>query len=486
METNETSQKVWTETPLSDLASDAARMAGVGDPTDAGWTWTLPSEYPDLIPLGGGIPDAPSIPTEQFREALNAVLDEEPDDAMVYGGWMGFEGLRDLMAERQNRIEGLDLDASNFIIHNGSSAAMDNIAKAFINPGDVAIVEGPSFSGIVEAIQSYMAEVVEVPIDDDGMSLEAVAAVIAESEAAGKTVKMIYTIPDYHNPTGVTMSAPASESSYRTVRPSSRSHGGGWRLQRTLLRQSARRHRRFTPCQTVIGVMRVGSFSKVAATGLRIGWVQARPEFINALTKVRFDMGTSPILLRAMARYLQSGHLEIHVEEMRRALRSQVQDVCATHSRNTASRMSRSLDPMAASSYGWSVSARPRPRSGWPPPKRVLYSQAAPRSSTILTSLGTSISGSRSAARPSSSLNASGRNFSPSFAKSLTDSTRIQRGNSMTTATLIPAPISTAAPESVGLDPERLAVLDFLIERHISDKPLPWRAVRSRPAWQVG
>ena len=326
METNETSQKVWTETPLSDLASDAARMAGVGDPTDAGWTWTLPSEYPDLIPLGGGIPDAPSIPTEQFREALHAVLDEEPDDAMVYGGWMGFEGLRDLMAERQNRIEGLDLDASNFIIHNGSSAAMDNIAKAFINPGDVAIVEGPSFSGIVEAIQSYMAEVVEVPIDDDGMSLEAVAAVIAESEAAGKTVKMIYTIPDYHNPTGVTMSAPRRRALIELC-----AH------HRVLMVEDGAYSELYfdgPPPPSLYslsdgyGVMRVGSFSKVAATGLRIGWVQARSEFINALTKVRFDMGTSPILLRAMSRYLQSGHLEMHVEEMRRLYALKCRNLC--------------------------------------------------------------------------------------------------------------------------------------------------------------
>ena len=123
------------------------------------------------------------------------MLDEEADDAMVYGGWMGFEGLREVMAERQNRIDGLDFDASNFIIHNGSSAAMDNIARAFIREGDVVIVEGPSFAGIVEMIQSYKPEVIEVPIDDDGMSLEAVAAVIAESEAAGKNGQ-----DDLHHP----------------------------------------------------------------------------------------------------------------------------------------------------------------------------------------------------------------------------------------------------------------------------------------------
>ena len=338
METNETSRRIWTETSLSDLASDAARMAGVGDPNDAGWTWTLPSEYPDLIPLGGGIPDAPTIPTEQFREALNAVLDEESDDALVYGGWMGYESLRDLMAERQNRIEGMDLDASNFIIHNGSSAAMDNIAKAFINPGDVAIVEGPSFSGIVETIQSYSAEIIEVPIEEDGVSLEAVAAAIAESEAAGKTVKMIYTIPDYHNPTGVTMSA----ARRRTLIELCAAH-------RVLLVEDGAYSELYfdnPPPPSLyamsdgLGVMRVGSFSKVAATGLRIGWVQARPDITSALSKVRFDMGTSPILLRAMARYVESGHLETHVEEMRelyalkcRTLCDSLEEHCASYVR---------------------------------------------------------------------------------------------------------------------------------------------------------
>ncbi len=337
---SETSRAAWSDVPIGDLASEPARMAGVGDPTDAGWTWTLPSEYPDLIPLGGGIPDAPTVPTEQFRNALNAVLDEESDEAMVYGGWLGFEGLREAIADRQNRIEGLDLDASNFIIHNGSSAAMDNIARAFIRQGEVVIVEGPSFSGIVATIKSYLAEVVEVPIDDDGMSLEVVAAVIAESEAAGKTVKMIYTIPDYHNPTGVTMSA----SRRRALLELCAHH-------RVLMVEDGAYSELYfdnthPPSLSALsegyGVLRVGAFSKVAATGLRIGWIQARPEFINALTKVRFDMGTSPILLRAMARYLRSGHLETHVEEMRelyalkcRALCDSLQEYCEPYARFT-------------------------------------------------------------------------------------------------------------------------------------------------------
>jgi 2-aminoadipate transaminase len=326
MNSNETSRAIWMDTPLSDLASESARMAGVGDPNDAGWTWTLPSQYPDLIPLGGGIPDAPTIPTEQFREALNAVLDEEADEAMVYGGWTGFDGLREAMAERQNRIEGLGLDADNFIIHNGSSAAMDNIAKGFINQGDVVIVEGPSFSGIVETIQAYLAEVVEVPVDDDGVSLEAVASAIAEAESSGKTVKMLYTIADYHNPTGVTMSASRRAALLELCA----------RHRVLLVEDGAYSELYFDspppPSMYALsdgyGVMRVGSFSKVAATGLRIGWVQARHEIVSALSKVRYDMGTSPILLRAMARYIKSGHLETHVAEMRELYALKCRNLC--------------------------------------------------------------------------------------------------------------------------------------------------------------
>ena len=321
---SEISRAAWEGAPLSELASEAALMAGVGDATDGEWAWTLPSEHPDLIPLGGGIPDAPTIPSEQYRRALNAILDEEADDAMVYGGWMGFEGLRERLANRQNRLEGLDLDADNFIIHNGGSAAMDNIARTFVRAGDVVIVEGPSFSGFVETIRACLAEIVEVPIDDDGISLEAVAAAIAEAEAAGKTVKMVYTIPDYHNPTGVTMSEARRRALLELCAP-----------HRVMVVEDGTYSELYfdvppPPSMYALsdgyGVMRIGTFSKVAATGLRVGWAQARSSFIKALTKVRYDMGASPILLRAMARYLKSGHLESHVEEFARTVRAQVPD----------------------------------------------------------------------------------------------------------------------------------------------------------------
>ena len=137
---------------------------------------------------------------------------------------------------------------------------------------------------------------------------------------------MIYTIPDYHNPTGVTMSA----SRRRALLELCAAH-------RVLLVEDGAYselyfHNPPPPSMYALadgyGVLRVGSFSKVAATGLRIGWVQARHEVISALTKVRYDMGTSPILLRAMARYLRTGHLETHVAEMRELYALKCKTLC--------------------------------------------------------------------------------------------------------------------------------------------------------------
>ncbi|HAC20245.1 MAG TPA: hypothetical protein DCF78_16905, partial [Dehalococcoidia bacterium] len=195
----------WADSDIRDVLSESAKNIGAGSPTDAGRRWRLPTEREDPIVLAGGIPDMPTVPVADFQESILAVLAEETEDAMNYGGWLGFEGLRESVAKRQSEIEGIDVTPDHFIMHNGSSGALDNVCKAFINPGDVVIVERPSFSGTVRSMQGYMAEIVEVDIDKDGISVDDVRQALAEATAAGKTVKFVYTIADYHNPTGATM-----------------------------------------------------------------------------------------------------------------------------------------------------------------------------------------------------------------------------------------------------------------------------------------
>ena len=196
----------WEQRDFRDLLSISAITIGAGSPTDAGRSWIAPTDVPNPIALAGGIPDSLTVPVAELRESLLAVLAEERDDSMTYGGLVGFEGLRESVARRQSMIEDIDLKPENFTMHNGSSGALDNICNAFLNPGDIAIVEGPSFSGTVRTIRGHMADVVETGIDEQGTSVDGVKACIERAVADGKRVKFVYVIPDFHNPSGLTMS----------------------------------------------------------------------------------------------------------------------------------------------------------------------------------------------------------------------------------------------------------------------------------------
>ena len=305
----------WERTDIGDLLSTAALTIGAGSATDAGRAQRLPTEGQDEIVLASGVPDAPTIPVSELRESLLAVLAEESHESMIYGGWLGFDGLREAVARRQTAIEGIPIGPENLILHNGSSGALDNICDAFIDRGEVVIVEGPSFSGTVRTIRGHGADVVEVGVDDNGVSVGSVRTALEEANSAGQRVKILYTIADCHNPTGTTMSLERRNAlleicaEYGVI----------------VLEDAAYSELYFDgpPPPSLFalsggrGVVRMGSFSKVIATGLRAGWVEAAPEYIEALAKVRFDMGNSPLVQRALARYVDSGALEPHVDRMR-------------------------------------------------------------------------------------------------------------------------------------------------------------------------
>ena len=305
----------WERTDIRDLLSTAALTIGAGSATDAGREQRLPTGRQNEIVLASGVPDAPTVPVSQLRDSLLAVLAEESDESMIYGGWLGFDGLREAVARRQSAIEETSLGPDNLILHNGSSGALDNICGAFLNRGEVVIVEGPSFSGTVRTIRGHGADVVEIGLDDNGVSVEGVRAALEEANSAGQRVKFVYTIADCHNPTGATMSLERRKALLEVCAE----YGV------IVLEDAAYTELYFDgpPPPSLFamsggrGVLRMGSFSKVIATGLRAGWVEAAPEYIEALARVRFDMGNSPLVQRALARYLDSGALETHVDRMR-------------------------------------------------------------------------------------------------------------------------------------------------------------------------
>ncbi|MBI4313124.1 MAG: PLP-dependent aminotransferase family protein [Chloroflexi bacterium] len=306
----------WQDVEVRSLLSRAALAVGAGSPTDAGTMWSLPAESErPLIVLGAGVPDPATTPVEDLRAALDHVLSEDAEDALSYGGVLGYSGLREALAQRQSRLDGVPLEAESFLLNNGGAGSIDTVCKAFLEPGDAVIIEGPTFSGSARTIRGHLADITQVPLDQDGLSVDAVARALREAERFGKQVKLLYTVPDFHNPTGATLSLQRRYDLLELCAD-----------HRVLILEDTAYtdlYFREPPPPSLFGlsqgqgVLKVGSFSKVIAPGLRVGWVQGRPDFVEALSRVRYDMGISPLLLRAIAEYAGSGKLEAHLEEVR-------------------------------------------------------------------------------------------------------------------------------------------------------------------------
>ena len=133
---------------------------------------------------------------------MGRILNDKPQEALRYGGVLGFEGLREAMAERQTALDGMSFEPDNFIIHNGGSGCLDNLCQAFITPGDVAIVEGPTYSGTTRAIRGHMAELIEVAVEDDGISVEGVADAIQRAKVGRQAGQVRLPEPGLPEPHG--------------------------------------------------------------------------------------------------------------------------------------------------------------------------------------------------------------------------------------------------------------------------------------------
>ncbi|KAB1645200.1 aminotransferase-like domain-containing protein [Gulosibacter chungangensis] len=162
---------------------------------------------PEVVSLAGGSPFVSALPEELIHRAFKRMMKEHGAEALQYGGGQGIVQLRerilDLMA-----IEGITgASADDVVTTTGSQHAIDLVTKLFINPGDVILLETPSYVGALGTFKSYEADVRHVDMDEEGLNLEALEAAIHKARAEGKAVKFLYTIPNFNNPTGVTMSA---------------------------------------------------------------------------------------------------------------------------------------------------------------------------------------------------------------------------------------------------------------------------------------
>ncbi len=226
---------------------------------------------PEVVSLAGGMPYVSALPSALIRDSFDRVMTESGPQALQYGSGQGTPAIREQILEVM-ALEGIRGGVDDVVVTTGSQQGLDLVTKLFIDPGDVILAEAPSYVGAIGVFRSYQAEISHVALDADGLDPEALRHRITELKAAGKTIKFLYTIPNFHNPAGVTLSADRRIEILEICREN----------EILVLEDNPYGLLYFDgpPPQAMRsfeedGVIYLGSFSKTLAPGFRIGWVLA-------------------------------------------------------------------------------------------------------------------------------------------------------------------------------------------------------------------
>lgn len=263
-----------------------------------------------MISFAGGLPAPEMFPVREFREACDFVLTEVPERALQYGATQGFSGLLDYLAEKGHKY-GVPSLAENILVTNGSQQALDLIGRLFIDEGDVVLTEEPTYLGAIQAWGVYGPKFVTVPLDDDGMQVDAAEQVLAQER-----VKLIYVLPNFHNPAGTTMTLERRE---KLVHLAARYGAfiveddpyGELRFEGEDIPPICSLHKE--------NVIYLSTFSKTLAPGIRLGWISGPSAIVGKLCQAKqaTDLHTSTFLQYVACDICERGLLKGHVRKIR-------------------------------------------------------------------------------------------------------------------------------------------------------------------------
>lgn len=226
---------------------------------------------PEVVSLAGGMPAVSALPLDMIAETMQRVMTDAGATALQYGSGQGLPVLREQILE-VCALEGISASANNIVVTTGSQQALDLITKLFIDEDDVVFVESPSYLGALGIFRSYQADVRHVETDEDGMIPEALEDAIAVARSAGRAMKFLYLIPNFNNPSGVTLSADRRPQLIEIAKRNNiliiedNPYGLLWfdRPAPSAMRSIEED-----------GIVYLGSFSKTFAPGFRVGWALA-------------------------------------------------------------------------------------------------------------------------------------------------------------------------------------------------------------------
>jgi 2-aminoadipate transaminase len=271
-------------------------------------------QQPGMISFAGGLPDPSAFPVGPFADCAD-VLSRDGRQVLQYGASEGYPPLREVLLEMMADRLGYRVQPDELLITSGSQQAVDLMARALLDPGDVVIVEAPTYPGTIHCLRNAGARFATVPCDADGMQVEQLPAIVDRvTTETGRKPKLIYSVPDFSNPSGACMTHDRRLRLIELARE----------LEIPVFEDDPYSRLRYSDqpqpnLKRLAGgepqVVYASSFSKVLAPGVRVAWTIAAPELIRSMVLMRQgeDLCTSTVTQALVAEYCRRGLLEAHL-----------------------------------------------------------------------------------------------------------------------------------------------------------------------------
>jgi 2-aminoadipate transaminase len=276
----------------------------------------------DIISFSLGHPDRTSFPFADLEAATMDAFRSQALTMFEYGPQQGENGIVTYLVDELNRAEDLNIKQENLMIISGSTQGIDMICRLLVGFGGGILLEAPTYKDAIHIFRDHKSELYSVPMDENGVIIEALSGIVEYLYSTGKPPKLFYTIPNFQNPTGITTVKDRREEIIAMSR----------KYNFIILEDDVYRDVVFEgdlpPSYFALangrGVFRIGSFSKTLAPGLRLGWLIGEPEDIEMCMNcgtTQMGGGANPFVSSIVAQYLTSGKWETHISKLREIYR---------------------------------------------------------------------------------------------------------------------------------------------------------------------
>lgn len=271
-----------------------------------------------VISFAGGLPNRELFPVEELKKATNKVFEIFGSDTLQYSNSEGYSGLREMIAKRYHDKKKLDIPVANILITNGSQQGLDLLGKILVNEGDNIVIEEPGYLGAIQAFSIFKPRFNAIGLTEDGMNIEILKSVMSSSRP-----KLIYTVPNFQNPAGISYSEHTRHEMAGILKDTT-----------TLLIEDdpygdlqycgsiKPSFKTILPNNTIL----LGSFSKIIVPGFRLGWIVAPDNIMEKLiiAKQASDLHTSHFTQCILYQYMKDNDLEAHIRKIREVYGNQL------------------------------------------------------------------------------------------------------------------------------------------------------------------